>query len=275
MYDLWVAVIIGIVEGVTEFLPVSSTGHMILTEELLNLNSSDPLMNTFIIVIQLGAILAVVLIYWKKILQLFGLSKRTVANHAEKHSKRQQLNLIHIFIGITPAMVLAFFMNDFIESHLFSSITVLIGLVLGGILLIVAERVKQPAQAIDVDHISYKQALWIGLWQVLSLWPGFSRSGSTIAGGMLSGVNRAASADFTFIMAIPIMFVATGYSLLKSYQDFTSDAINFFVVGFVVSFIVAWVAVATFIRFVQKVKLTYFAYYRFALAVAFAIYLWV
>lgn len=270
MYDIWVAVIIGIVEGLTEFLPVSSTGHMILTEELLKIQTSDAMMSTFIIVIQLGAILAVVVLYWKKILQLFGLAPRS-----QPSASGNKLNLIHILIGIIPAMGLAFFLKDFIENRLFSSVTVLVGLVLGGIIMIIAERVKQPAKAVDVDQITYKQALWIGLWQVLSLWPGFSRSGSTIAGGMLSGVNRAASADFTFIMAIPIMFAASGYSLLKSYENFSAGDTWFFVVGFVVSFIVALGAVATFIRFVQKVKLTYFAYYRFALAIAFAIYLWV
>ncbi len=269
MYDIWVAIIIGIVEGLTEFLPVSSTGHMILTEKLLNIDESDPMMNTFIIVIQLGAILAVVLIYWKRILSLFGIFTRTPE---VKQVKR--LNLLHILIGITPAMALAFIFRDWIDL-LFLPETVLIGLIVGGILLIVAEQVKEPARAKDLDEITYKQALFIGLWQIVSLWPGFSRSGSTIAGGMLSGVNRGASADFTFIMAIPIMFAATAYSLLKSYKDFTADDISFFVVGFVVSFLVAFVAVVSFIRFVQKVKLTYFAYYRFALAIAFAIYLWV
>lgn len=269
MYDYWVAIIIGIVEGLTEFLPVSSTGHMILAQKLLAINESDTLMKTFTIVIQLGAILAVVLIYWKRILSLFGLTKRPASA-----GSGPQMNLIHILIGITPAMLLAFLFDDYIEEYLFSSETVLIGLVLGGILLIVAERQKERPSVETLDQITYRQALFIGLWQVVSLWPGFSRSGSTIAGGMLSGVSRAASADFTFIMAIPIMFAATAYSLLKSYKDFTASNIDFFIIGFVVSFIVALLAVFSFIKFVQKMKLTYFAYYRFIVAVIFAVYLW-
>ncbi len=269
MYDYWVAVIIGIVEGLTEFLPVSSTGHMILTQSLLQIPESDQMMNTFKIVIQLGAILAVVLLYWKRILMLFGLLKKS-----GRFAKGPRLNLLHILLGIVPAMVLAFFLDDFIESRLFSPETVIVGLVIGGILLIVAEKQKEPHAVQELDEITYRQALFIGLWQILSLWPGFSRSGATIAGGMLSGVNRAASADFTFIMAIPIMFAASGYSLLKSYGSFTADYIGFFIVGFAVSFIVALLAVVSFIKFVQKMKLTYFAYYRFVLAAVFALYLW-
>lgn len=269
MYDYWVAIIIGIVEGLTEFLPVSSTGHMILAQNLLNISDSDQMMKTFEIVIQFGAILAVVLIYWKRILSLFGLMNRPSQSQSSK-----KLNLIHILIGIVPAMLLAFIFKNFIQDYLFSPNTVLIGLVLGGILLIVAERKKDKPAATNLDEITYRQAFYIGLWQILSLWPGFSRSGSTIAGGMLTGVNRAASADFTFIMAIPIMFAASGYSLLKSYKTFNSGDVGFFAVGFIVSFIVALLAVFTFIKLVQKMKLTYFAYYRFAVAIAFALYLW-
>ncbi|MBP1995894.1 undecaprenyl-diphosphate phosphatase [Paenibacillus eucommiae] len=279
MYDYWVAIIIGIVEGLTEFLPVSSTGHMILTQKLLGISESDAMLNTFKIVIQLGAILAVLIIYWKRVLSLFGLVKLPKrggggASGTQGPQGTSKLSLIHILIGIVPVMLLAFLLDDFIEQHLFAPSTVIIGLVIGGILMIAAEKQKDKPTAEDVDHITYRQALYIGLWQILSLWPGFSRSGATIAGGMLSGVNRGASADFTFIMAIPIMFAATGYSLLKSYKSFSSDDITFFIIGFVISFIVALLAVVSFIKFVQKMKLTYFAYYRFALAAAFALYLW-
>jgi len=267
MYDYWVAVIIGIVEGLTEFLPVSSTGHMILAEKLLEVSESDPLMKAFTVVIQLGAILAVVLIYWKRLLGLFGLLK------SARRSQGPKLNLLHILIGIVPASLLGLLLDDWIEAHLFSAQTVLIGLVLGGILLIVGERQKEKPQAETLDHITYRQALFIGLWQIVSLWPGFSRSGSTIAGGMLTGVSRAASADFTFIMAIPIMFAASGLSLYKSYDLLSMDDLGFFAVGFVVSFVVALLAVVSFIKLVQKMKLTYFAYYRFILAAAFALYM--
>jgi undecaprenyl-diphosphatase len=259
MHDWLVAVIIGIVEGLTEFLPVSSTGHMILAGSLLGIKDSDEMMKTFEIVIQLGAILAVVILYWNRIMRLFGLSK-------EKPKSGNGMNLIHILVAIVPVMGLAFVSRHFIKDYLFSPATVLIGLVLGGILLIIAEKWHPKVTANDVDELTYKQAFMIGLWQILSLWPGFSRSGSTIAGGMLAGASRAAAADFTFIIAIPVMVAATGYEMLKSLDSFTSDMFGFFTIGFVVSFVVALLAVVTFIKFVQKFSLSYFAYYRFIIA---------
>jgi undecaprenyl-diphosphatase len=273
LYSIWHSIIIGIVEGLTEFLPVSSTGHMILTQNLLGLPEKDKVLTTFEIVIQLGAILAVVLVYWKRLMQLIGLMR---SGSAERGRGGRKLNVLHILIGIVPVMGLAFVFKHIIEDKLFSSITVLIGLVLGGILMLVAEKRNSPVQANNLDEITYRQALYIGLWQIISLWPGFSRSGSTIAGGMLTGVSRAAAADFTFIMAIPIMVAASGYSLLKAFKDgiaFTPEITLFFVVGFVVSFIVALFAVITFIKLVQKLSLTYFAYYRFIVAAIFALYL--
>jgi undecaprenyl-diphosphatase len=271
MLHYWQAVIIGIIEGLTEFLPVSSTGHMILTQKLLNISEDNQMMKSFEIIIQLGAILAVLLIYWRRVLSLFGLAKIPAQGQNHNGSK---LNLLHILIGIIPVMILAFLLKDFIQNYLFSPTTVIIGLVLGGILMIVAEKQKDRPTAENLDQITYRQAFYIGLFQILSLWPGFSRSGSTIAGGMLNGVNRAASANFTFIMAIPVMFAASGYTLLKSYKTLSSNDMGFFIIGFVVSFIVALIAVVSFIKFVSSMKLTYFAYYRFILAAVFALYLW-
>ncbi|NRF92266.1 undecaprenyl-diphosphate phosphatase [Paenibacillus frigoriresistens] len=267
MHTIFEAIIIGIVEGLTEFLPVSSTGHMILVQSLLN-TQNDEVMKTFDFVIQLGAIMAVVLIYWKRILSLFGLVKRKSESKTGK-----KLNLLHILIGIIPAGVIGVLFNDFVDEKLFNSTTVLIGLVLGGILLIIAEKKKEQPSAVVLDDLTYRQAFFIGLWQLVSIWPGFSRSGSTIAGGMLSGVSRAASADFTFIMAIPIMFGASGVYFLKNYHALSSNDLAFFVVGFIVAFIVALLAVVTFIKLVQNMKLTYFAYYRFAVAILFALYM--
>ncbi|KRF21344.1 undecaprenyl-diphosphate phosphatase [Paenibacillus sp. Soil787] len=267
MHTIFEAIIIGIVEGLTEFLPVSSTGHMILAQSLLN-TQNDEVMKTFDFVIQLGAIMAVVLIYWKRILSLFGLVKRKSESRSGK-----KLNLLHILIGIIPAGVIGVLFNDFVDEKLFNSTTVLIGLVLGGILLIIAEKKKEQPSSVVLDDLTYRQAFFIGLWQLVSIWPGFSRSGSTIAGGMLSGVSRAASADFTFIMAIPIMFGASGVYFLKNYHALSSNDFGFFAVGFVVAFIVALLAVVTFIKLVQNMKLTYFAYYRFAVAIIFALYM--
>ncbi|NEW07799.1 undecaprenyl-diphosphate phosphatase [Paenibacillus sp. SYP-B3998] len=268
MHSIFEAVIIGIVEGLTEFLPVSSTGHMILAQSLLN-TQNDEVMKTFDFVIQLGAIMAVVIIYWKRILSLFGLVKRK-----SESARGKKLNLLHILIGILPAGVIGLSVNKIVDEKLFNSATVLIGLVLGGILMIIAEKKKEKPSVTVMDDMTYRQAFYIGLWQLVSIWPGFSRSGSTIAGGMLSGVSRAASADFTFIMAIPIMFGASGVYFLKNYHALSTNDLPFFAVGFIVAFIVALLAVVSFIKFVQKMKLTYFAYYRFALAIVFALYLY-
>jgi undecaprenyl-diphosphatase len=268
--NYWVSIIMGIVEGLTEFLPVSSTGHMILVQSLLGIPENDAIMKTFEVVIQLGAIMAVVVLYWKRILLLFGLKKNTA------RTGKSKLNLIHILLGILPAGIVGLLFNDYVDEYLFSPRTVMLSLVVGGILLIVAEKKTTRVSAQELDDISYKQALYIGLYQILAVvWPGFSRSGATIAGGMLSGVSRGASADFTFILAIPLMFAASGLVLLKSYKLFTPDVTGFFIVGFIVSFIVALLAVVTFIKLVQKMSLTYFAYYRFVVAVLFALYFFV
>jgi undecaprenyl-diphosphatase len=265
--NYWVAIIMGIIEGLTEFLPVSSTGHMILAQSLLGISEDDEMMKTFEIVIQLGAILAIVVLYWKRILRLFGLAK------SPDRIGKNRLNLIHIFIGILPAGIIGLLFNKIVNELLFSPRTVMISLVIGGIMLIVAEKRTPRITAQELDDITYKQSLFIGLYQILSVvFPGFSRSGATIAGGMLSGVSRGASADFTFILAIPLMFAASGLSLVKSYHLFNTEVIGYFIVGFIVSFIVALLAVMTFIKFVQTTSLTYFAYYRFIIAALFAIY---
>jgi len=268
MYDIWVAVIIGIVEGLTEFLPVSSTGHMILAQSLLRIPHEDEVLKTFEVVIQFGAILAVVVLYWRRLLRLIGIRDRS-----QPQPPGGGLNVAHIAIAIVPALGLAYLFRDFIKGVLFSPATVLIGLVLGGVFMIIAEKYR-PERAIgDMDELTYRQAFFIGIAQILSLWPGFSRSGSTIAGGMLAGASRKAAADFTFLIALPVMAVASGYEMLTSYRFLTADLFAFFAAGFIVSFVVALVAIATFIKLVGQLKLTYFAYYRFVVAALFLLYM--
>lgn len=262
---IWIAFVIGIIEGLTEFLPVSSTGHMIIAGHAMGF--TGPKAETFEVVIQLGAILAIVVLYWKRVLRLFGIQDASV-----KEKPGPKLNLIHILIGIVPALGMAFVLRHYIKL-LFMPETVIIGLVMGGIFMIIGEKLQPRITAETMDGITYKQAFFIGVSQILSLWPGFSRSGSTIAGGMLTGASRAASADFTFLMAIPIMAAATGYELLDSWRNFSGGDILFFIVGFVVSFVVALLAVATFIKLVGKLKLTYFSYYRFVLAAVVLLYM--
>ncbi|MNW47442.1 Undecaprenyl-diphosphatase [compost metagenome] len=207
-------------------------------------------------------------------MNLLGLSKKVTV--VDRNAPRGRLNLIHILLGIVPALGVGFFFRDYIKS-LFSSQTVLWALVVGGIFMIFAEwfnKNKATITAQEMDQLTYKQALLIGVYQCISvLWPGFSRSGSTIAGGMLSGASYKAAADFSFLIAIPIMCAVSGYEMLDSYRYLTSDTIGYFLIGFVVAFVVAYVVVLAFLKLIQKVQLRHFAYYRFILAALFWIFI--
>lgn len=272
--SLIVSIILAVVEGLTEFIPVSSTGHMILTAKLMGYDDQSPEMKTFEIVIQLGAILAMAWVYRERISNLLGLSQKVTV--VDRNAPKGRLNLVHILLGIVPALGVGFFFRDFIKS-LFSSQTVLWALVAGGIFMIVAEwfnKNKATVTAQEMDQLTYRQALLIGLYQCISvLWPGFSRSGSTIAGGMLSGASYKASADFSFLIAIPIMCAVSGYEMLDSYRYLTSDTIGYFLIGFVIAFVVAYVVVLAFFKLIQKIQLRHFAYYRFILAAIFWIFI--
>lgn len=262
-----VSVIEGIIEGLTEFLPVSSTGHMILAGDLMNFVGEKA--ETFEVVIQLGAILAIVILYWERLIGMFNVQELKKLTDARSRRGPRKLNLLHIFLGIVPAMGVGFLIHDFIKEYLFSAGTVVAALIAGGLLMIYAEKRQPRITADTVDDLTYGQALKIGLFQLLSLWPGFSRSGSTIAGGLLTGASHKAAADFSFLMAVPIMVMASAYSLYKSYKVLSADDIGMFAVGFVVAFVVAWIAVVSFLKLLNKVKLTPFAYYRFLLAAVF------
>ncbi|WP_339173929.1 undecaprenyl-diphosphate phosphatase [Anoxybacillus sp. FSL W8-1294] len=260
--ELMKAIILGLVEGATEFAPVSSTGHMIIVDDMW-LKSSEFLgkygANTFKVVIQLGSVLAAVVVFKDKFFELLYLRKGEVR-------KGPRLTLMHIFVGLLPAGVLGVLFEDYIDEHLFSTKTVLIGLVLGALLMIAADRFGKRTVAQTVDDITYKQAFIVGLVQCLSLWPGFSRSGSTISGGVLVGMSHRAAADFTFIMAVPIMAGASAISLLKNWQYITFDALPFFVVGFISAFIFALITIRFFLRLINRVRLVPFAIYRIVLA---------
>lgn len=260
--ELIKALILGLVEGATEFAPVSSTGHMIIVDDMW-LKSSEFLgkygANTFKVVIQLGSVLAAVVVFKDKFFELLYLRKGEVR-------KGPRLTLMHIFVGLLPAGVLGVLFEDYIDEHLFSTKTVLIGLVLGALLMIAADRFGKRTVAQTVDDITYKQAFIVGLVQCLSLWPGFSRSGSTISGGVLVGMSHRAAADFTFIMAVPIMAGASAISLLKNWQYITFDALPFFVVGFISAFVFALLAIRFFLRLINRVRLVPFAIYRIVLA---------
>ncbi|MDY4920602.1 MAG: undecaprenyl-diphosphate phosphatase [Phascolarctobacterium sp.] len=253
-----IAVIVGIVEGLTEFLPVSSTGHMIIVGHVLGFDG--PVADVFDVFVQLGAILSVIFIYKERFARFFT---------KDGWNMHKGLSVWHIAAGIVPVMAVAYFLYPFIKKYLFSPFTVAIGLALGGLLLIIAERLTKGKEAElvdDVDKITMKQAIWVGIYQFLSLWPGFSRSGSTIAGGLLVGLSRQAAANYTFLIAVPLMFVACLYDLLKNINNLSTDDLTVLGIGFVVSFIVAYWSVLWFLKFLHKYDLTSFAWYRIILA---------
>jgi undecaprenyl-diphosphatase len=261
VHDLIVAAVVGVVEGLTEFLPVSSTGHMILVENLLGFHGEAA--SVFAVFIQLGAILSVALLYREKYLQL--------VNPATWFRKPVGLSVWHIAAGIVPVGLVGFLAHGLIKRHLFSSFTVIIGLILGGLLMLAAEKCGRQAETTDVEAMTLKQAFYVGLFQILSLWPGFSRSGSTISGGIFFGLDRKTAADFSFIIALPLMTMACFYDLAKSWSHLSITDFQMIAVGFVVSFIVAYFSVIWFLRFLNKSTLASFAYYRFVLA-AFSYY---
>ncbi|MGE7676316.1 undecaprenyl-diphosphate phosphatase [Lysinibacillus sp. NPDC094403] len=269
--ELLKALILGMVEGLTEFAPVSSTGHMIIvddmwlkTEEFLGMYPA----NTFKIVVQLGSILAVVVVMWKRMLSLVGLYKI----EGQSTSMKSRFNLMHVIVGMLPATVLGFAFKDFIDDHLFKVEHVIYALVAGAILMIIADKFAPKKPKVDsLDKISYGLAFKVGLVQCLSLWPGFSRSGATISGGVLFGMSYRVAADFTFIMAVPIMAGASLVSVLKNWDTLSMDYFSFYVVGFISSFIFALLSIKFFVALVSKVKLMPFAIYRLALAAVLAV----
>ncbi|AWP29658.1 undecaprenyl pyrophosphate phosphatase [Paenibacillus vortex V453] len=271
------AIILGIVEGLTEFAPVSSTGHMIIVDDMW-LKSEEFLTkyvaNTFKVVIQLGSILAVIVVFKDRFLDLLGLKRKKPEAGAPADTGR--LKLSQVIVGLIPAGILGVLFEDFIDEHLFSTETVLIGLVIGAIFMIVADKVssKKEPKVVSVDQITYRQAFSVGLIQCLSLWPGFSRSGSTISGGVMLGMSHRAAADFTFIMAVPIMFGASFLSLLKNWEYFTLEALPFFIAGFVAAFVFALISIRFFLKLINRIKLVPFAIYRIVLAAVIALVLY-
>ncbi|REB06027.1 undecaprenyl-diphosphate phosphatase [Sporosarcina sp. BI001-red] len=269
LFEFLKALILGFVEGMTEFAPVSSTGHLIIVDDMW-LKSEEFLGKypsiTFKIVIQLGSILAVVVVFWKRLFSLVGLYK------VEGQKASQSFNLLHVIVGMLPAVVLGFALKDLIDDYLFGVETVIFALVAGAILMIVADRFgpKTP-RVTTLDQITYRQAFTVGLVQCLSLWPGFSRSGATISGGVLFGMNHRTAADFTFIMAVPIMMGASLVSVMKNWEYLSMDHISFYIVGFLSAFVFSLLSIRFFLKLISKIKLVPFAIYRIILAIILSI----
>lgn len=267
MGDLWVAVILGIVEGLTEFIPVSSTGHLIVVGKMLGFYGEKAA--CFEVFIQLGAILAVVMLYWRRFVALIP----TNLNFRSEFSGFSGFRGIFLLALTTfPALVLGALTHSYIKHYLFGPITVALALALGGLGILAAEKYKPEAKVRSLDDIDWKIALSVGLFQCLSLWPGVSRAGGTIIGGLLSGMDRKSATEYSFLAAVPVMIAAVSYDLYKSWSLLKWDDISFFAVGFVVSFISAALAIKTFIAAVQRWSLAPYAWYR--LAIAPIIYFW-
>lgn len=270
LWEFFVALILGLVEGLTEFAPVSSTGHMIIVDDLW-LKSKELLgsevSNAFLVVVQLGSILAVVVLFWNRFMNLLGLKKR-------EGESGPRLKLTQVIIGLLPAAIIGLLFEDYIDEHLFSINTVVLALFFGAFLMIAADKFRPKLTAQTVDQITYKQAFLVGLFQCIALWPGFSRSGSTISGGVLLGMSYRAASDFTFIMAVPVMAGASLLKVIKYWEYFTPDVMPFFIVGFISAFIFALVCIRFFLKLINRIKLTPFAIYRIVLAVILMFIIW-
>ncbi len=261
MESLWVAVILGIVEGLTEYLPISSTGHLIVAGTLLNFTGEKAA--SFEVFIQLGAILAVLVLYWRRFVGLIpGLTV-----HGEAQNGFVGLHGIAL-LGLTtvPALVAGFMAHNAIKHFLFGPMTVAWALGVGGVGILLAEKYKPNARIVELDQLGYRQALLVGLFQCLALWPGMSRAAATIIGGLFSGLDRRTATEYSFLAAVPVMIAATLYDLYKEWHLLESSDFTFFAVGFVVSFLSAAAAVKTFIALVQKWSLAPYAWYRLAIA---------
>ena len=281
------AALLGLLEGLTEYLPVSSTGHLILLGHLLGFNGEMAI--TVEICIQLGAVLAVVVYEREKIKTLLSLayiqqrelrpstSSPDSSSASQSWTSRLQQSakkhhhlwfIIGLGAAFLPAAFVGFLAHDWIEKNLFSPKVVAVSLIVGGIIIFIVETWPKVVRITTLENIPVRSAIGVGIAQCVALIPGMSRSGSTIVGGLLLGLDRKIATEFSFFLALPTMFAATGYKLLQSYHLFTADDVFPLFIGMVVSFIVAWVVIASFLTYVKRHTLKVFAYYRIALGVA-------
>jgi undecaprenyl-diphosphatase len=249
------AIIIAIIEGITEFLPISSTGHMILASAIMGIQD-DAFVKTFEISIQLGAIIAIVMMYVKRFLQGWTI-------------------YFKLAVAFLPTAVIGFLAYDFIKTYLFNSTVVAISLIIGGIILILIDkRVVARKSTTDVlENIDYKHAFFIGLIQCFSMIPGVSRAAATIIGGVFNGLDKKQATEFSFLLAVPTMFAATGYDLLKTPIVFTKDELTLLVMGMIIAFITAWLAVKVFLKIVDQYGFKHFGYYRIVIGIVFLIWM--
>lgn len=248
-------IILAIIEGITEFLPISSTGHMILASYIMKIQD-DAFVKTFEIAIQLGAIMAIVLLYAKRFLKGFTL-------------------YFKLGIAFVPTAIIGFLAYDIIKTYLFNSVVVAVSLILGGIVLILIDKKLQNRESAtdEIENISYKNAFFIGLIQCFSMIPGVSRAAATIIGGVFNGLNKRQAMEFSFLLAVPTMAAATGYDLLKTQINFSQHELMLLGIGLVVAFITAWLAVKVFLKIVENYGFKHFGYYRIAIGIIFLLWI--
>jgi undecaprenyl-diphosphatase len=261
LYLLWVAFILGIVEGVTEFIPVSSTGHLILAAELLHFN--DDSSKVFEIFIQLGAILAVIVEYKNKLILTF---------KGALHEKVSQNFILHLFIAFLPAAIMGLLFHKLIKFYLFNPIIVGLSLIIGGFIMILIEKKLTIKTKTNVDQITKKQALIVGFAQCFALIPGVSRSASTIMGGLISGLDRKTATEFSFFLAIPIIFAASLFDLASNFSVLNIQHVPIFFIGFITAFISAFLIIKVFIRYVANHDFVMFGWYRIVVGLIAVIY---
>lgn len=255
-------IILGIVEGITEWLPISSTGHMILVDEFIKLSATETFKEMFFVVIQLGAILAVVTMYFKKLWPFTTKEKCLV--------KKDIINLwLKVVVAVIPAAIIGILFEDEIDRIFYNSIVISITLIIYGVLFIIIEKIKKGKEGKiqEFKDLSYKTALMIGIFQVLALIPGTSRSGATILGAMLLGTSRFIAAEFSFFLAIPVMFGASLLKILKFGLVFTTTELTTLILGMVVAYVVSILAIKFLMEYIKKKDFTAFGYYRIILGI--------
>ncbi len=262
-------IVLGIIEGITEWLPISSTGHMLLVDELITLNMSTAFKEMFFIVIQLGAILAVVVLFWNKIIP-FQFQDRN-----QPVLKKESISLwFKVAVACIPGAIATLLFDDFIEEHFHTPMVITAALIVYGIAFIIIEgwNKNSTPKILDLNDCTYKTALTIGLFQVLSIVPGTSRSGATILGALMIGVSRIAAAEFTFFLAIPVMFGLSALKMLKFGFSFTGTELFALILGMAVAFIVSMVVIKFLMAYIRKHDFKVFGWYRIVLGIVVILY---
>lgn len=268
LIEMLKVILLGIVQGITEWLPISSTGHMILVDELFPMLCSEDFKNVFLVVIQFGSILAVVTLFFHK-LNPFSPKKST-------QEKRDTVTLwLKVLVGVLPAAVIGFLFDDLIESYLMNPVTVAVALILYGILFILLESRNKAPKINDLSELSYKTAFLIGMFQVLALIPGTSRSGSTILGAVFLGTSRYVASEYSFFLAIPVMFGASLLKIVKNGLAFSGSEWAMLLLGMVVAYLVSLAAIKFLLSYIRKHDFKAFGWYRIVLGIIVLLYFFV